>query len=83
MKNIKFNPSGVCCKEMEIILNDDNTIEDITFVGGCPGNTLGIKSLVKGEKALDIAERLEGITCGGKKTSCPDQLSFALRDAVK
>ncbi|MEG0250964.1 MAG: TIGR03905 family TSCPD domain-containing protein [Peptostreptococcus sp.] len=83
MKNIKFNPSGVCCKEMEIVLNDDDTIEDVVFVGGCPGNTLGITSLVKGEKALDVADRLQGITCGGKNTSCPDQLSSALRGAVK
>lgn len=78
MKNIKFKPSGVCCKEMNIILNDDNVIEDVEFVGGCPGNTLGVRSLAIGEKADVIAAKLKDIKCGFKDTSCPDQLSKAL-----
>ena len=82
MKEIIYNPQGVCCKELQITLTDDNKIENLKFVGGCPGNTEGISSLAKGQDALEVASRLEHITCGNKTTSCPAQLSIALKKAL-
>ena len=82
MKEIIYSPQGVCCKQLQIRLTEDNKIENVEFIGGCPGNTLGISFLVKGQDALEVASRLEDITCGNKTTSCPAQLSKALREAV-
>ena len=61
---------------------DGDVIRDVTFVGGCNGNTQGIAKLVRGMKAQDVIELLEGTDCGGRGTSCPDQLSKALRQAL-
>ena len=74
---ITFKPSGVCCREMSFEVDDNNIITDIDFIGGCPGNLLGLKSLVIGQNAHDVANKLANIPCGGKVTSCPDQLSKA------
>lgn len=79
---ITFKPSGVCCREMSFNLDDNNKITDIDFVGGCPGNMIGIKHLVIGQDALEVADKLENIPCGNKSTSCPDQLSKAIREAL-
>ena len=64
---------------------DDDTLGDISFVGGCNGNLQGIGKLVKGMKIDDVIARLKGINCNGKGTSCPDQLAKALEQikAVK
>lgn len=83
MKKIKFKPSGVCCREMTLEINDENIITDIDFLGGCPGNLIGLKSLVIGQKANDIADKLKDITCGNKSTSCPDQLSKAIYENIQ
>lgn len=80
MRNIKFKPSGVCCREMDIVLTDDNVIEDIKFIGGCPGNTLGVRALAIGRKADEVAAKFENIKCGSKNTSCPAQLAIALTE---
>lgn len=77
---ITFKPSGVCCKEMIFEVDDNNIITNIDFVGGCPGNLIGLKHLAIGQNANDVAQKLEGISCGGKTTSCPDQLSKAIRE---
>ena len=61
---------------------DGDKIKDVDFVGGCNGNLQGISSLVKGMKVEDAIERLDGIKCGSKATSCPDQLAKALREAI-
>ena len=61
---------------------DGDTIKDVVFTGGCNGNLSGISKLIKGMKAEDVIERLEGTRCGFKDTSCPDQLSKALRQAL-
>lgn len=66
---------------IELELEDD-VIKDVIFTGGCNGNLSGISKLIKGMKAEDVIERLEGTTCGFKNTSCPDQLSKALREAL-
>lgn len=76
-----FYPQGVCSMMIEIELEED-TIKDVVFTGGCNGNLSGISKLIRGMKAEDVIERLEGTTCGFKDTSCPDQLSKALRQAL-
>ena len=76
-----FYPQGVCSFMIDIELEGD-TIKDVTFTGGCDGNLKGISKLIKGMKVSDVIERLEGTTCGFKDTSCPDQLSKALRQAM-
>ena len=73
----RYKPSGVCSREMIIEL-DGNTIKKLTIVGGCDGNTKGISKLVVGININDVIERLKGIQCGMKGTSCPDQLAKAL-----
>lgn len=61
---------------------DGDIIKDVVFTGGCNGNLSGISKLIKGMKAEDVIERIEGTTCGTNPTSCPDQLSKALREAL-
>ena len=78
MKEIVYKTQGTCSQAIRIVLNDDKTIDSVEFAGGCNGNTKGIASLVRGMKAEDVVKRLQGITCGFKSTSCPDQLSRAL-----
>lgn len=80
-KKFTFYPEGVCSMMIEIELDGD-TISDVVFTGGCNGNLSGISKLIKGMKAEDVIEKLEGTTCGFKDTSCPDQLSKALRQAM-
>jgi uncharacterized protein (TIGR03905 family) len=80
MKELVYETQGTCAKAIRILLNDDNVIEEVRFLGGCSGNTSGISSLIKGMKAEDVINRLEGIRCGNKNTSCPDQLSKALKE---
>lgn len=76
-----FYPEGVCSMMIEIELDGD-TIKDVVFTGGCNGNLSGISKLIKGMKAEEVIEKLEGTRCGFKDTSCPDQLSKALRQAM-
>ncbi|WP_455544040.1 TIGR03905 family TSCPD domain-containing protein [Intestinibacter sp.] len=80
---INFKTSGVCCREMNLVVDENNIITDVEFVGGCDGNLSGIAKLVVGLNALDVAQKLEGTTCGSKMTSCPDQLSRAIRENLK
>ncbi len=61
---------------------DGETIKDVIFTGGCNGNLNGISKLIKGMNARDVIEKLEGTRCGVNETSCPDQLSKALRQAL-
>lgn len=74
-----YRPEGTCSTNIELNVVD-GIVEEVTFWGGCNGNLQGISHLVKGMKAEDIIERLEGIRCGGKPTSCPDQLCRALHE---
>ena len=76
-----FYPEGVCSMMIEIELDGD-TIKDVVFTGGCNGNLSGISKLIKGMKAEEVVEKLEGTRCGFKDTSCPDQLSKALKLAM-
>lgn len=77
---MKYIPKGVCSREINIELDSD-VIKEVRFVGGCNGNTQGVAALVKGMKVNDAIARLEGIDCGGRGTSCPDQLTKALKVA--
>ncbi len=73
-----YKPTGVCSKSIHIELDGD-VIKNVQFTGGCSGNTQGISRLVRGMSVEEAISRLEGITCGFKSTSCPDQLAKALR----
>ena len=78
-KSYIFSPKGVCSRQMEIVYDDD-TIVSLRVIGGCPGNLQGVASLVKGRKIDDVIACLDGLKCGGKSTSCPDQLAQALKE---
>lgn len=78
----EFSPRGVCSRKM-LIEVEDGIVRDLQVVGGCHGNLQGISSLVKGMKIEDVIARLDGIRCGGKSTSCPDQLAQALKEIAK
>lgn len=73
-----YVPRGVCSRSIDISV-ENGIITDVKFVGGCNGNLKGISALVKGMKVEDAVSRLDGIRCGYKDTSCPDQLAKALR----
>lgn len=74
---------GTCSRFIHVVLDDDNVIQNVEFMGGCHGNLQGIAALVKGQKAQDVIGRVKGISCNGKPTSCPDQLSLALAKAME
>ncbi|MCL2053751.1 MAG: TIGR03905 family TSCPD domain-containing protein [Oscillospiraceae bacterium] len=75
---INYTPSKVCAKQILVEVND-GVVGDVRFVGGCGGNAAGISKLAKGMKADELIKRLENINCGGRGTSCPDQLAQALK----
>ncbi len=77
MDKITYAPQGVCSRQIDIEL-DGNIIKKVKFTGGCAGNTQGVASLLIGMTIDEAIERLSGIRCGFKGTSCPDQLSKAL-----
>lgn len=83
MKSIKYTTHGVCSRFMEIESDDNQIITSAKVVGGCDGNLKGICSLIKGMDINTAAEKLSGICCGNKKTSCPDQMSIALKELQK
>lgn len=78
-ETIQYQTSGTCCRMMYLQVEKD-TVLDAEFMGGCSGNLQGIKALVKGMKIKDVIERLKGIDCNGKGTSCPDQLARCLTE---
>ncbi len=79
MNTYIYNTSGTCSKQMKITYEND-VIQNVEIIGGCNGNLQGISSLVKGMKFSDVIERLEGIRCGFRPTSCPDQLAKAIKE---
>ena len=78
---IDYRTRGVCSTRMVIDVEDD-TIQSVKIFNGCDGNLQGISRLVEGMKVAYAISKLEGIRCGGKPTSCPDQLAQALKQAV-
>lgn len=79
MGRYEYKPIGVCSRKIIVEVEND-VIESVEFVGGCPGNTVGIGALVKGMKVEEVEKRLAGITCGMKKTSCPNELAKFLKE---
>ncbi len=77
MDKITYTPRGVCSRQMELEI-DEGIIRNVKIVGGCAGNTQGVSRLLVGMSVDEAIERLSGIRCGFKPTSCPDQLSKAL-----
>lgn len=73
----EYIPNGVCSRKFTFEINE-NIIESVSIEGGCPGNLKGISNLLKGMNIDDVISRLNGIKCGLKSTSCPDQISKAL-----
>ena len=76
-----YQTSGTCSREILFEIQDGKVM-NVQFIGGCNGNLKGIGSLVEGMDVNDVISRLEGTTCGGKGTSCPDQLASALKKAL-
>lgn len=76
-----YKTSGTCSSAIDVEVKD-GIIESVKFTGGCTGNLQGISSLVQGMKAEDAIEKLKGIRCGMKSTSCPDQLAKALESMI-
>ena len=79
MKTISYTPKGVCSKKIDIEVDGD-IVKNVKFTGGCNGNTQGISALVKGMKVDDVIAKLSNIDCGGRGTSCPEQLAKALAE---
>lgn len=79
----EFRPRGVCSQQMRVELDDQHIIQRLEVLGGCSGNLQGISALVQGMKAEDAVQRLRGIRCGFKSTSCPDQLAQGLENILK
>ncbi len=75
---ITYKTKGVCSRSIKIVVEDD-IVRSVVFDGGCNGNTKGVASLVEGMRVDDVINRLQGIKCGFKGTSCPDQLAEALK----
>ena len=73
----EFKTSGVCAAKIAFEV-EDGTVHNVRFIGGCSGNTQGVAKLAEGMKADEVISRLQGIRCGMKATSCPDQLAKAL-----
>ncbi|MBQ7908387.1 MAG: TIGR03905 family TSCPD domain-containing protein [Elusimicrobiaceae bacterium] len=78
----RYNPSGVCCQEIQFEIDEEKKIKQVFFIGGCPGNLSAISKLIQGKPAAEVAELLSGNDCAGKGTSCADQLAQALQQAL-
>lgn len=76
---IKYATTGTCCEIIQVEICD-NIIRNIEFFGGCDGNLKGLKVLLKGMHIDEVIDKFSGITCGGKQTSCPDQLAVFLSE---
>lgn len=77
-----YKPSSVCADEILFDVKDGK-ITNAEFVGGCPGNAIGLANLLEGMKVEEAIKRLKGVRCGAKNTSCPDQFAKALEDIIK
>lgn len=77
-----YKTKGVCSQAIEFEITEDKKVKNVKFIGGCSGNTQGVASLVDGMDAEEVIKRLEGIKCGFRPTSCPDQLATAIKKAL-
>lgn len=83
MKKYKYQTQGTCSQEIFFEVDEENRLHNVRFVGGCDGNLQGIGRLIEGMKMEEVAAKLEGIRCGYKYTSCPDQLATALKKVMQ
>ena len=81
MEHFDYKPRGVCPMKISFDLDGDK-VHNVSFLGGCNGNLKGISQLLVGMKAEDAIQRMKGTTCGPRPTSCPDQISRALEEAL-
>lgn len=79
---VQYQPVGVCSKMMQFRIKDD-IIEDVEIIGGCAGNLSGISILIKGMNINDVIEKIQGIPCGKRPTSCPDQITVGLKAYIE
>lgn len=77
-----YKTKGTCSTQIDLDV-ENGIVKNVKFTGGCNGNLQGVAKLVEGMKAEEVIEKLRGIKCGFKNTSCPDQLSFAIEEAMK
>lgn len=77
-----YRTKGTCASKIDLDIDANHIIRSVRFTGGCNGNLQGISKLVVGRRAEDVIETLEGIRCGFKNTSCPDQLAKALKQCL-
>lgn len=75
-----YKTQGVCSQAIDFEI-ENGIVKSVKFIGGCSGNTQGVAALVTGMKVEDAISKLEGIRCGMRPTSCPDQLAKALKSA--
>lgn len=83
MNHYQYRNYGTCSQAVEFDIDENNNLHNVLFYGGCNGNLQGISRLVEGMNCQEIITRLDGISCNGGPTSCPDQLAQALKDALK
>ena len=77
-KSTTYIPQGVCSQVIDVVV-EDGIVSSVQFVGGCSGNTQGVAALIRGMEIHEAIARLKGIDCRGRGTSCPDQLTQALK----
>ena len=80
MKTYTYTPKGVCSMKITFDVDENDIVSNIKFTGGCNGNTQGVAALANGRKKDELISLLEGIRCGFRPTSCPDQLAKALKE---
>ncbi len=83
MKQFSYSPKGVCSMQIRFELDEQENVHNVQFLGGCPGNTVGVATLAEGQNARELIAKLQGINCRGRGTSCPDQLAKALTQALE
>ncbi len=78
----RYRTTGVCSNEIQFSI-ENNLVKNVKFLGGCPGSLEGLSHLIEGMPIKEAIQKLYGIKCGGKSTSCPDQLAHALMEIEK
>ncbi len=83
MRQFSYTPKGVCSMQIRFELDEQDNVHNVQFIGGCPGNTVGVATLAEGQNARELIAKLKGIDCRGRGTSCPDQFAKALMQALE
>lgn len=83
MKKITYSPKGVCSRQMNVEIDDNGIITKVQIIGGCAGNTQGVSRLIEGMDAKTAIEKISGIRCGFKSTSCPNELAKAIAECLE